>query len=286
MKNKIVNSINKDLSILTKKKFSKKYISKYILPIINNIANSKQKKILISGSQGIGKSTLLKIIEKNILKFYEKKILTLSLDDYYLPKKDRWILSKKIHPLLITRGVPGTHDLNKLIKDINSFQNKQYPIHKPIFDKLKDDRSKKKEKIIQKADILILEGWCCGSPPIEKKYLYKNINLLEKKEDPHMIWRNFYNQKLKNEYSNLFKLFEKKIFLKSSSFNYVLNWRFKQEKMMRERNKKKIMNKKELEYFISHYEKITKFMIRVLPKRADIVIKIDKNQRIKNLIYN
>ena len=112
MKNKIVNSINKDLSILTKKKFSKKYISKYILPIIDNIANSKQKKILISGSQGIGKSTLLKIIEKNILKFYEKKILTLSLDDYYLPKKDRWILSKKIHPLLNTNEVSESSSQN------------------------------------------------------------------------------------------------------------------------------------------------------------------------------
>ena len=55
---------------------------------------------------------------------------------------------------------------------------------------------------------------------------------------------------------------------------------------MRERNNKKIMNKKELEYFISHYEKITKFMIKVLPKKADIIIKIDKNQRIKELIYN
>ena len=108
MKDKIINSISNDLNILTKKKFPKKYISKYILPIIDNIANSKQKKILISGSQGIGKSTLLKIIEKNVLKFYEKKILTLSLDDYYLSKKERIILSKKIHPLLITRGVPGT----------------------------------------------------------------------------------------------------------------------------------------------------------------------------------
>ena len=143
MKNKIVNSISNDLSILTKKKFSKKYISKYILPIIDNIANSKQKKILISGSQGIGKSTLLKIIEKIFLNFYEK-ILTLSLDDYYLSKKERLILSKKIHPLLITRGVPGTHDINKLIKDIISFQNKKYPIIKPIFDKLKDDRQIKK----------------------------------------------------------------------------------------------------------------------------------------------
>jgi len=101
-----------------------------------------------------------------------------------------------------------------------------------------------------------------------------------------MVWRNFYNQKLKNEYANLFKLFEKKIFLKSATFNYVLNWRLKQEKMMIKKNNKKIMNKKELKYFISHYEKITKFMIKVLPKKADIVIKIDKNQRIKNLIYN
>tara|TARA_Y100001970_G_scaffold104706_1_gene131076 strand:- start:101 stop:961 length:861 start_codon:yes stop_codon:yes gene_type:complete len=286
MKNKIVNSISKDLNILTKKKFSKKYISKYILPIIDNVANSKQKKILISGSQGIGKSTLLKIIEKNALKYYEKKILTLSLDDYYLSKKERIILSKKIHPLLITRGVPGTHDINKLIKDIISFHNKKYPIIKPIFDKLKDDRSNKKSKIIKKADILILEGWCCGSPPIEKKYLYKNINFLEKNKDPQMIWRNFYNQKLKNEYANLFNLFEKKIFLQSPTFNYVLNWRSKQEKMMIKKNNKKIMNEKELKYFISHYEKITKFMIKVLPKKADIVIKIDKNQRIKELIYN
>ena len=286
MKDKIINSISNDLNILTKKKFPKKYISKYILPIIDNIANSKQKKILISGSQGIGKSTLLKIIEKNVLKFYEKKILTLSLDDYYLSKKERLILSKKIHPLLITRGVPGTHDINKLIKDVISFQNKKYPIIKPIFDKLKDDRSRKREKIIKKADILILEGWCCGSPPIEKKYLYKNINFLEKKEDPEMIWRNFYNQKLKNEYAYLFNLFGKKIFLKSPAFDYVLNWRFKQEKMMIKKNNKKIMNKNELKYFISHYEKITKSMIKVLPKRANIVIKIDKNQRIKDLIFN
>ena len=45
--------------------------------------------------------------------------------------------------------------------------------------------------------------------PDREKYLYKNINFLEK-EDPEMIWRNFYNQKLKNEYANLFNLFERK----------------------------------------------------------------------------
>ena len=31
-----------------------------------------------------------------------------------------------------------------------------------------------------KADLIILEGWCVGSKPIEVKYLKKNVNNLEK----------------------------------------------------------------------------------------------------------
>ena len=105
MTNKIINSIEKQLYILTKKKFSKKYIHEYIIPIIDFIISSKKKKFLISGSQGIGKSTLLKVIEENIKIFYKKKVLTLSLDDYYLTKKERLKLSKKISsPFINSRG--------------------------------------------------------------------------------------------------------------------------------------------------------------------------------------
>ena len=35
----------------------------------------------------------------------------LSLDDIYLTRADREQLAQEVHPLLITRGVPGTHDL-------------------------------------------------------------------------------------------------------------------------------------------------------------------------------
>ena len=44
--------------------------------------------------------------------------MLLSIDDYYFSKKKRIKLSKKIHPLLITRGVPGTHDIVALKNDI------------------------------------------------------------------------------------------------------------------------------------------------------------------------
>ena len=144
------------------KEYSKKYIKNNLLPIIDFIILSKKNKFLISGSQGIGKSSLIKIISKTLNKFYGLKTLSLSLDDYYLSKKNRIALSKKEHNLLITRGVPGTHDIKILLDNIKKFDKSLYPIETPLFDKLIDDRLKKKKIIRNKSDILILEGWCCG----------------------------------------------------------------------------------------------------------------------------
>ena len=145
----------KNLKQLTNKTFSKKYISQYITPVITNINTSKNNKFIIAGSQGAGKSTLTKIFKLALEKIYKKKVMLLSIDDYYLSKKNRLELSKKIHPLLITRGVPGTHNIEVLKKDVISFQKKKFPIITPTFNKLKDDISNKK-KIIKNADKLIL----------------------------------------------------------------------------------------------------------------------------------
>ena len=225
----LIDYIQKEIHNTYNKKYSKKYIKDKLVPIINYICSSKSKKFLFGGSQGIGKSSFINIISKTIEKFYNKRILLLSLDNYYLSKKQRLLLSEKKHKLLITRGVPGTHNIEKLEKNINQFNKGKYPITIPLFDKLTDDKSKS-IKMKTKFDILFLEGWCCGSSEIPKKILYKNINNLEKIKDPKYQWRNFYNNKLKMEYKKLFKLFDELIFLKTSSFDNVFKWRLKQEK--------------------------------------------------------
>ena len=268
------------------KKFTKIYIEKNILPIITYINNSKKKKFLISGSQGVGKSTLVLILKSVIEDMYNKKIMSISIDDYYLSKKKRLQLSKKIHPLLKTRGVPGTHDLDKLRKHINQFNKKKFPITIPIFDKLSDDITKKKNTI-SKAEILLLEGWCCGCLPINNKYLCKNINKLESDLDKNNIWRNFYNEKLQNDYKKIFKLFDLKIYMQPPSFKYVYKWRADQErKGLSKSVNKKYMNKKQLDRFIQHYEKITKWMVKSMPAEADMLIKVNKNQMVKKIIYD
>ena len=277
--------IQEELRKLTNKNFPKKYISQYINPIIDNIYYSKNNKFILSGSQGSGKSTLAKLLKLVIEKYYTKKVMLLSIDDYYLCKNQRLKLSKKIHPLLLTRGVPGTHDIKALKYHINQFQNQNFPISTPIFNKLKDDISKKR-KVINNAEILLLEGWCCAAKPIANQYLFKNINSLENTYDKNTNWRKYYNSLLRNEYKSVFSLFEKKIYIKAPSFKYVLKWRHAQEKRNASNsNNKNIMNKEKLKEFIQHYEKLTKWMMLTMPNQADILIKINSNQKIKKLLF-
>ena len=53
--------------------------------------------------------------------------MTLSLDDYYLSKDKRMTLVKDKAHLFKTRGVPGTHDIKKLRKNINDFEKSRLP---------------------------------------------------------------------------------------------------------------------------------------------------------------
>ena len=281
----LAKSIQEQLIEITNKKYSIKYIKQNIYPIFEYINNSKKKKFLISGSQGIGKSTLANILEKNFKIFYKKKVLSLSLDNYYHTKKKRITLSKTIHPLLLTRGVPGTHDIQKLLMDIKNFDKSKFPIHTPIFNKLTDDRTRKIKKVTSGFDILILEGWCCGCTPLSNKFLFVNINTLEKEKDKDKIWRNYFNKQLKEQYLTLFEYFDKLIYLKPPSFSFIVNWRLKQEKMMVKNKKNKPMNKREVIEFIAHYEKITKWMMKILPFHSDLCISIDKNQKFIKLKY-
>lgn len=57
----LIYSIQQQLIQFTNTKFSKKYIETYICPTFEYIISSEKKNFLISGSQGIGKSTLMRV---------------------------------------------------------------------------------------------------------------------------------------------------------------------------------------------------------------------------------
>ena len=95
------------------------------------------------------------------------------------------------------------------------------------------------------------------------------------------------NLELKKNYKKIFNLIDKLIFLKVPSFKYVFKWRLLQEKKLRITSKgNKTMSDKQISEFIMYYERLTKHMLKVLPKTADTVIRIDEKHRLKSIKFN
>jgi len=273
-----------------------KMIKSFLIPVCFWIANkaNKKKSIIVglAGGQGTGKTTVSSIIKLILIKYFKFRVFKISIDDFYKTRKDRIKLSKNIHPLLMTRGVPGTHDINMMLKFFKKIKSKKFMNYKlPKFNKAIDDRYKKNMWYILKSkpDIIIFEGWCVGAKSQNYKKLKKPINLLEKKYDQNMKWRKYVNNQLKTKYKKLYDQLDFLLFLKVLNFNLLRAWRLKQEKKLwlKSKNKKnsKIMNKIQIRNFMDTYQRVTQQMIIDLPKYSSITMNLDSGHQIKNIRY-
>ena len=270
-------------------------LNKFYLPLSEWIysiysKDFKTKIIGLSGGQGAGKSTITGILKLILKKKYGLNICVFSIDDFYKTKNERLRMSKKKHPLFITRGVPGTHDITLLNQTIRKLKQKKFrTVLIPKFDKSKDDRYRKNkwQKIKTKPDIIIFEGWCVGTTHQNNNELKRPINLIEKKYDENLKWRKTVNNLIKNRYKNIFNKIDKIVFLKVPNFNYIIKWRWLQEQKMKLTTKsKKTMSKTQVKEFIMFYERLTKHMMKNYSKISDLTIFLDKNHRSKKMLIN
>jgi len=242
----------------------------------------------VSGAQGTGKSTLCDFISQGFLGDEpELRVLVLSLDDFYHTLAERQQLSKKIHPLLITRGVPGTHDVAMLTQLLDALLMSQEgdEFQWPAFDKLSDDRLPPNfwRKWQGRPDLILLEGWCVGATAQSEHELQVETNCLEEQEDQNGVWRRWVNQRLQTSYQPLFQRLDKLAFLDIPSFEQVFSWRMEQEVSLSSSAGSQVgqeMTKEALEYFIMHFERITRSMLEYLPTRADLVLTLDSRHEV------
>ena len=270
-------------------------LNKFYLPLsewIYSIYNKdrKTKIIGISGGQGAGKSTITGILKLILKKKYGLNLCVFSIDDFYKKKSDRLKMSKRTHPLFITRGVPGTHDITLINKTIKKLKQKKFrTVLIPKFDKSKDDRFQKNkwQKIAVKPDIIIFEGWCVGTTHQNSAELKRPLNFIEKKYDKNSKWRKIVNNLVKKRYKSLFSQIDKLVYLKVPNFNYIIKWRWLQEQKMKLTSKsKKTMSKIQVKEFIMFYERLTKHMMKNYSKISDLTIFLDKQHRSKKMIIN
>ena len=296
VKSDCVNFITSQETVNEKFKNKEKMIKSFLIPICFWIAKKANKRkpyfIGLAGGQGTGKTTISSIIKIILEKYFKLKVFKISIDDFYKTRKERIKLSKKIHPMLMTRGVPGTHDIKMMLDFFKKIKVKSFKKMKlPNFNKAIDDRFPKKNwySINQKPDIIIFEGWCVGARPEINKTLKKPINSLEKSNDQNLIWRKHVNQQLKTKYKKLYSQLNCMIYLKAKNFSLLQKWRLKQEKKLWLKNKNKsgnkIMNKWDVINFMQTYQRITQNMFKNMPKYASIILNLNDNHQIKSAVY-
>jgi D-glycerate 3-kinase len=277
-------------------KNKERMIRSFLIPICFWISKKADKKkpyfVGLAGGQGTGKTTISSLIKIILIKYFKLKVFKISIDDFYKTRKERISLSKRIHPMLLIRGVPGTHDINMMLSFFKKAKSKQFKRLKlPTFNKAIDDRFNKKYwyDLKNKPDVVIFEGWCVGAKSEKNSTLKKTINLMEKAKDQKRTWRKYVNQQLKSKYKNLYSQLNCLIYLKAKNFSLLQKWRLKQEKKLwlasKRQSNLKIMNKGDVISFMQTYERVTQNMFKNMPKYASIILNLNTNHQIKSAVY-
>ncbi|WP_432696611.1 hypothetical protein ACQUQP_19050 [Marinobacterium sp. YM272] len=255
----------------------------------------------INGAQGAGKSTLFNLLEVIMEEGFGLRVVGFSIDDLYKTRAEREELARQVHPLMKTRGVPGTHDVELGIELLQSLVNAgaETLTKIPVFDKSIDDRCPPTvwQEWLGPADVIVFEGWCVGAQAQTEEELAEAVNQLEQDEDPDGTWRRYVNEQLAGPYQRLFEQLDLLLMLKVPSMQAVYQWRAQQEEKLADRMRYiydtqqptshlRIMNPSEIQRFIAHYERLTRAMLAELPGQVDICLDLNENHKISDILIN
>lgn len=230
----------------------------------------------IAGAQGSGKSTLADALVAE-LAGEGVAAAALSIDDLYRTRAERRLLAERVHPMLLTRGPPGTHDVALGLAVIAALEGGD-PAPLPRFNKAADDRLPPQHwpRAPAGTRVLVLEGWCVGAVPQDEAALARPVNALERDEDGDGRWRRWCNAALAGDYRRLWARLDLLVMLAAPDWSVVRGWRAEQEAALGPR----AMDAAALARFVAHYERLTRHMLAEMPARADLLIALDPERRV------
>lgn len=241
--------------------------------------------VAVNGSQGSGKTTVCDYLRVALAADYGLAVLSLSLDDFYLTREQRRNLAQSVHPLLATRGVPGTHDMSCLNRSLDALLDpvRSGSVAIPRFDKATDD-SAEWQQVNHRVDLVLLEGWCLGARPQSTAQLTEPVNALERNEDPDGHWRAYINTVLARDFLPLYQRVDQWIMLRAPSFACVYRWRLEQEQKLAASavagEPDRRMGAAQVARFIQYYERLTNHCLEHLPERVQHLFTLDEQRQV------
>ena len=237
----------------------------------------------LCGGQGSGKSTLAACVAA-LLEGGGLGVAVLSVDDLYLTRRERHALAETHHPLLATRGPPGSHDVGlglEVLDALTRLDGHVREVALPRFDKAADAHLDRAAWPRARApvDVVLFEGWFVGARPQPPAELKTPVNALERDEDVDTTWRLYVNAALAGPYQTLFARIDLLVLLQAPGFAQVYAWRAMQEEklaaaLQAQGRSGAVMDPPALRRFIAHYERLTRWILHEMPARADMVVRL------------
>ncbi len=234
----------------------------------------------IAGAPGCGKSTLAALLCENLNKAGIPS-LCLALDDYYLGRPERGQMAQDHHRLFATRGVPGTHDLDRLVSDMAALKNGNLSdLHLRRFDKSTDSVSPAIEWPVPEISPqhIFLEGWCIGAQVQSDTELDKPISAFESRCDPETKWRRQVNGFLGTYQERLWPMLDQTWYLAVPGWERVVDWRWQQE---RRGGSSLLKNRAAVENFLATFKRIVLQMLSTHRQWADVSLYADDHHHLR-----
>ena len=239
------------------------------------LALADRRCIGLSGGQGAGKSTLATLIAEAAA-LEGRAAACCSLDDFYLSRRERLKLAREVHPLLATRGPPGTHDARlalTVLGDVLAGRRTRLP----RFDKGRDEPLPKTQwPLAESVDTLVFEGWCLGVEAQPERLLRSPVNRLEAQEDRCGLWRAYVNAACA-DYARLWQWVDWWIYIEVPDMSAVRRWRMEQECAL---DPARRMSAAQLDRFIAHYERLTHWQRSSFAVKADWRLRLGRDHRL------
>jgi len=232
----------------------------------------------VVGAQGCGKTTLARAAASGF------GAAQISIDDVYLTRAAREALARDVHPLLLTRGPPGTHDLGLLqtLIDRLSTAGPEDETLIPDFDKRGDDRwpVERWRRFRGRPSAILIDAWCLGALPEDAEALAGPINALERERDPGGRWRGWVNDRVSGPYAAFAARLDTILFLRAPDFDVVLDWRCQQEADLLGVAPDDLPHaeRRRLAGFIQYFERITRRMLSG-GVAASATVQLDRNRQ-------
>lgn len=235
----------------------------------------------VAGAQGSGKSYQCRILTMA----NQPRFAHFSLDDVYRSRAEREELATETHPLFITRGPPGTHDLELATRTIARIRGlgRDQSARLPRFDKLTDDTAPQSEwpSYTGPAEAIVVDGWCLGAEPLALSDLATPVNALERDEDTTGVWRETVEYELRVNYQPFFAAFDVIVYLRPPNWEIVRAWRGQQEEQLLGRPLTEAEGAR-LDRFVMHYERITRWMIAG-HHSANWIVQLDEARKVTRI---